>query len=203
MTLKGWLRTRRTTRGWWSATGTAIAIVAVLVIGTSSAVGSARGVSKPGKENWKHLGTNFAAAHGNARREVLARKAQAYSLDRAGIAGLLRSAPAPTTKRGAGVVLSLPDPNGTFQRFVVHRSQVMAPGLAARHPEIQTYSGVGIDDSAATIHADLSPLGFHASVRSAGGAWYIDPYYRLDQSVYASYYGRNVKESSTFVERDA
>ena len=29
----------------------------------------------------------------------------------------------------------------------------------------------------ATIHADLSPLGFHASVRSATGVWYIDPYY--------------------------
>ena len=45
-------------------------------------------------------------------------------------------------------------------------SDVMAPGLADLHPDIQTYSGRGIDDPAATIHADLSPLGFHASVRS-------------------------------------
>src|SRR4051812_17288097 len=80
-----------------------------------------------------------------------------------------RAGGASPTKRGAGVVLSLPDPDGTFQRFVVHRSRVMAPGLAAKHPEIQTYSGVGIDDPAATIRADLSPVGFHASVRSAGG----------------------------------
>src|SRR5580765_3513237 len=203
MTRKDLAGKRRTARAWWAATGTiAIAIVAILMIGTSSAW-SARGGSMPGKQNWQHLGTKLAAAHGNAQRKILTTKAQGYSLDRAGLASLLRAAPAPTTARGAGVVLSLPDPNGKFQRFVVHRSQVMSPGLAAKHPEIQTYSGVGIDDSAATIHADLSPLGFHASVRSAGGAWYIDPYYHLDQSVYASYYGRNVTEAATFVERDA
>ena len=85
-----------------------------------------------------------------------------------------------------------------------HRSNLMAPGLAARHPDITTYSGVGIDDRTATIHADLSHLGFHASVRSSSGSWYIDPYFHLDQSVYASYYGRDVAESSTpFIERDA
>ncbi len=204
MTLGALARKRRTARAWWTATGTiAIAIVAILMIGTSSAAGSARGVGMPGKQNWNRLGTKLAAAHGNAKREILTTKAQGYSLDRTGLASLLRAAPAPTTARGVGVVLALPDPNGKFQRFVVHRSQVMAQGLAAKHPEIQTYSGVGIDDSAATIHADLSPLGFHASVRSAGGAWYIDPYYHLDQSVYASYYGRNVTEAAPFVERDA
>ena len=81
----------------------------------------------------------------------------------------------------------------------------MAPGLAEQHPEIQTFSGVGVDDPAATVAADLSPLGFHASVRAPDGAWYIDPYYHLDQSVYASYYGRDVKDDRTapFVERDA
>jgi hypothetical protein len=80
----------------------------------------------------------------------------------------------------------------------------MSPGLAAKHPEITTYSGTGIDDPRATIHADLSPLGFHASVRSSGGAWYIDPYYHLDQSLYASYYGRDLRApSSVFVERGA
>ena len=69
----------------------------------------------------------------------------------------------------------------------------MAPGLAKRHPEIKTYNGRGITDRAATIHADLSPLGFRASVRSANGSWYIDPYYvGPDSGVYASYWARHV-----------
>ena len=33
----------------------------------------------------------------------------------------------------------------------------MAPGLAIKHPDIQTFDGRGIDDPAATIHADSAP----------------------------------------------
>ena len=42
-------------------------------------------------------------------------------------------------------------------------------------------------------------------MRSPNGAWYIDPYYHLDQSVYASYFGRDVPTTphGAFVERDA
>ena len=78
----------------------------------------------------------------------------------------------------------------------------MEPGLAARHPDIKTYDGVGIDDPTATVAADTGPLGFHASVRAATGSWYIDPYYHLDTSVYISYYGRDLLDNphGTFVE---
>src|SRR5262245_36200224 len=71
----------------------------------------------------------------------------------------------------------------------------MDPALAARHPDIKTFAGRGLDDPNATIRADQTPLGFHASVRSPGGSWYIDPYYHLSDSVYASYYGRDLKDS--------
>ena len=80
----------------------------------------------------------------------------------------------------------------------------MEPGLAAKHPEIKTYAGRGLDDPAATVRADTTPLGFHASVRGPKGAWYIDPYYHLDDSVYVSYYGRDLvaDPDGAFVERD-
>ena len=99
-------------------------------------------------------------------------------------------------------VVSLPAPNGRFQRFALARTAIMSPGLQRKHPEIATYGGVGIDDPGATIHADLSPFGFHASVRSPNGGWYIDPYYRQNPNYYVSYHGQQLKDSFPFREHE-
>ena len=75
------------------------------------------------------------------------------------------------------------------------------------HPEIRTYAGNGIDDPGLSIRMDVTPMGFHASVRSPGGAgaWYVDPAYnRRGESRHLSYYGADVPRSAeSFVERDA
>jgi hypothetical protein len=113
------------------------------------------------------------------------------------------TAPAARSLR-ATTVLTLPAPDGSMQRFEVTESPIMEPELAARHPEITTWSGRGIDDPAATIRADQTPLGFHASVRSPYGAWYVDPYYHLDDSLYITYYGRDLSHDANagFVEQE-
>jgi hypothetical protein len=123
----------------------------------------------------------------------------AFTLDAAGMQAKLATAPtvglhARAMAKGAGTVISLPAPDGSFQRFEVQESPVMEAGLAAKHPDIKTYAGRGLDDPDATIRADETPLGFHASVRSRDGAWYIDPYYHLSDRVYASYYGRDLAD---------
>ncbi|RSZ60569.1 hypothetical protein HF313_19660 [Massilia atriviolacea] len=111
------------------------------------------------------------------------------TLDAAGMASLTASAP---LERGSGTLaasqtISLPHPDGGYQRFTLVESPIMEAGLAARHPGIKTYKGRGIDDPSATLRMDITPLGLHASVRSANGGWYVDPYYHLDTSLYASY----------------
>ena len=129
-----------------------------------------------------------------------------YRLQRAGLARVLALAPQERSRaaRTKPLVVSIPTPDGSFQRFRLEQSAIMAPGLARKHPEIKTYSGRGIDVHADTIHADLSPLGFHASVRGPQGSWYVEPFYRGSQSLYVSYYGRAVRDSDVpFVERDA
>ena len=50
----------------------------------------------------------------------------------------------------------------------------------------------GIDDPAATIRADVSPLGFHASIRSPQGNWYIDPSSKANDDAYVVYYTRDL-----------
>lgn len=77
--------------------------------------------------------------------------------------------------RPAGAVLLLPLPEGGTQRYQVRPVPVLAPTLAARFPQIQTYEAQGLDDPTATARLDVGPGGFHAQVLSASGAYYLDP----------------------------
>ncbi|MFY1636664.1 M12 family metallo-peptidase [Solwaraspora sp. WMMB335] len=184
-----------------------VAVVAAALlpaIGPSGAASAApeRGTDIAGTP-WATLDSAPATSRSGRPADIEARRMAAYSLDREAIAAQLDRAPdeSARTATAAPLVLSVPDPNGEIQRFEVVDSPVMQDGLAARHPEIRTYAGSGVDDPTATIRADLTPLGFHASVRSSDGAWYVDPYHR-DQSVYASYYAHDlVNRHGTLVER--
>ncbi len=99
-----------------------------------------------------------------------------------------------TLSRTPGI-LTVPDPAGRPVRFRVAEDSILQPGLQARHPGIHTYAGRGIDDPTRTIRLDLTPMGFHASVRSpgAGRAWYVDPAYnRRGATTLLSYFGAAV-----------
>jgi hypothetical protein len=173
----------------------------------SSASGSGSATDRTGKDLWQAEGSAPALSPTGTKPDLKIADPETYTLDDGGLAGLLGRVPdAPEVGAGSArtLTVSLPDPNGKFQRFAIHQSDLMAPALAAKHPEIQTFSGRGLDDPAATIHADMSPIGFHASVRSTTGTWYVDPYFQRDDSLYTSYYGRSVQSApGQFVERDA
>ncbi len=135
--------------------------------------------------------------------DIKATNYRAFSLDRGAMKVRLTEAPSDRTQAAAApLVLSLPAPNGGFERFAVQESPVVAPALAARFPFIKTYAGQGIDDPSATVRLDLGRTGFHAQILSAAGDWYIDPIFRLDQSAYASYFEKSlVNTHGAFVER--
>ncbi|MDB5748515.1 MAG: hypothetical protein JWP72_3363 [Massilia sp.] len=111
---------------------------------------------------------------------------RAATLDKAGMQATTAGAPLERSLAAAATI-SLPHPAGGYQRFSLVEAPIMEPGLAAKHPEIKTYKGKGIDDPSATLRMDVTPLGLHASVRSPSGGWYVEPYYHLDDSLYASY----------------
>ena len=76
-----------------------------------------------------------------------------------------------------------------------------------RNPDILTWSGRSLDNPGSTIALDVTPMGFHASVRGAGGqgAWLVDPAYdRRGTTTHLSYYAAAVDKSDAqdFVERE-
>mgnify|MGYP002776999569 CR=1 FL=1 len=102
------------------------------------------------------------------------------------------AAPGAAQQRGPArppVEIGLPLPDGTTGRFRLVRTQVMAPGLAARYPQIQTYAGVSLDDPTATVRADVGPMGFRALVLSdrPGGETAIGPVSTSDFTHVVSY----------------
>ena len=91
-----------------------------------------------------------------------------FSLDAAQLAARLAPAP-PETQPADAVALELPYPDGTLHRFALTQVPVLAPALAARYPEIQTYAGHGLDEPTATVRLETDPTGLHAQVITPSG----------------------------------
>ncbi|GAB3849937.1 hypothetical protein GCM10028822_14570 [Hymenobacter terrigena] len=111
-----------------------------------------------------------AARNGNAAPKTAG---SWFTLDATQLAARLASAPL-ETKPAAAVTLELPYPDGTLHRFALTQVPVMAPALAARYPQIQTYAGHGLDEPTASVRLETSPAGLHAQVLAPTSALSIE-----------------------------
>ena len=138
------------------------------------------------------------AARSDREPAVPTTKFQAFTADLARLRAALAKAPLDlvtaaargTVVEGNPVEINLPMPRGgQLARFRVEEVAIMEPALAAKHPDIKTYRGTGIDDPAAQLALDVTPLGFHAQILSPSGRVYVSPYYYGGvDDLYASYY---------------
>ncbi|USX54641.1 M12 family metallo-peptidase [Lentzea sp. HUAS12] len=164
------------------------ALTALLTAVTAGALVTAPGTAAAAGNPWTRAGDDVIASR-SARQGTAG-----FTLDRSAMAAALA---------GTGTVeVVLPTPAGTFERFALADSPVMEAGLAAQHPEIRTYAGRGLDDPAASVRAELTPLGFRASVRSQRGQWSVAPHSHRDQGLYHSSYGRALSPSDPLREAE-
>lgn len=168
------------TRSWKTWLGLALAAVAIAA-GVGGIVGL--GQAQEPDNVWQLVAGRPA---GVPARAALVGDFAIVRLNRPALEGRLSLAPADRDlATAAPTVLSLPAADGSFGRFRVADSPILAPELAAAFPEFRTYTGQGIDDPTATTRVGWTELGFHAIVVSASGTTYIDPYATGNVELYA------------------
>jgi hypothetical protein len=127
------------------------------------------------------------------------KKYRSLSLDTIHLQSLLRRAPREFTAAANSPdvpIISLPMPDGSMQRFKIYDSPIMEEGLAARYPEIRTFSGQSLDGSAINTRFGWTPQGFHAILLTPRGTVLIEPEASNQTSSYISYFQGDVPAGS-------
>lgn len=140
---------------------------------------------------WSDLPEKNIPRQTGAQRDIIPKRYRTVRLDLPQLQPLLAAAPERFASSGTDneTVLTLPMPDGSWQRFRLGESPVMEAGLQAKFPDVRCYTGEGIDDPTATLKCDLTPHGFHAMIRSERhGTVFIDPYQRGDRDHYVVYF---------------
>lgn len=119
-------------------------------------------------------------------------KARVFDLDSDALRAQLAALPAESTALSARPLIHLPMPDGSSMGFRVAATEVMAPALAARYPQIRTFSGVGDSDPSISGRFDLGPRGFHGQIFTPQGTVFIDPLRRGETRIHQSYYTRDM-----------
>ncbi len=145
---------------------------------------------------WSDLNEATLSASVRAQRTLTPRKYRTLAANLGTLDRLLAQA------RTRVVVLTLPLPDGTFGKFRIENSALLAPAIAAQFSNLQTWRGYGIDDPTASVALDRTPAGFHALILSAGGTVYVDPYSRTDPSRYISYAKRDYTSPQAALFKD-
>jgi len=151
---------------------------------------------------WKDILESKIAAAGK-QRKIVPQQYRTLKLDTGSLVSFLKTIPKEFTEaaKKSALVITLPMPDGSFNRFRLAETSMMEPGLAAKFPNIKTYNGQGIDDPYATIKIDWSERGFHAMVLSPIiGSVYIDPYVQETLTSYISYFKKNYRQKTPFIE---
>ncbi len=154
------------------------------------------GFSQESQRVWTDLDDTILRS--GAERAIVPQKYRTLQLNESSMKQKLASAPLKASTGASPLLIDLPMPDGEMAQFEIFEYKMMEDGLAAKFPEIKTYTGRGVTDPTATIKLDITPQGFHGVIHSTEGSTYIDPYYRVNQGQYISYHKKDYKSDKTF-----
>lgn len=144
---------------------------------------------------------NESSIRATGKRQIIPQKYLTVALNGSVLKDKLFSAPheKAVKLRESTCIISLPLPNGQMQSFRIVESPIMAPELAAKFPEIKTFSVKGIDDPYANGKLDWGSNGFHGMIRTIHGDYFIDPYCTENTNAYITYYTADFKKDPAHI----
>lgn len=169
----------------------------VLLVAIMSAAAFGKG---SGDGLWREI-NDSSAAFRSADRSIIPDNYRTFKLNQVLLRTVLESAPAEFKDQYgmSNTIITLPMPDGSFERFRIEHSLIVEPGLVEKFPELgATYRGQGIDDPSATVRLDFLPSGFHSMILSSKGTFLVDPYSKGDTENYISYRKNDVQKTGTF-----
>jgi Metallo-peptidase family M12B Reprolysin-like/Secretion system C-terminal sorting domain len=95
----------------------------------------------------------------------------------------------------AGMVVSLPMPDGSFKDFRVWQTPVMPEELAARYPDIKTFTAEAVGNRNITAKLDFTLYGFHAMIYDGDRTSFIDPYDNYHDGYYLVHYKKDERRA--------
>lgn len=94
-------------------------------------------------------------------------------------------------------IIDLPAPDGRLKQFRVFEAPMMEAPLAAKYPQIKTYTAIEVGNPLVTAKLDYTVFGFHGKVFDNENTYFIDPLTNMSENWYQVYYKRDfVKPAS-------
>ncbi len=98
-----------------------------------------------------------------------------------------------------GVTIALPMPDGSMMNFKVWQTPMMPDELAAKYPDIKTFTAEAIGNHTVTAKLDFTLYGFHAMIFNGEQTSFIDPYDNMHDGFYMAHY--KADETRAFSDR--
>lgn len=111
-----------------------------------------------------------------------------FSLAEAAMFSELKSAPADIDH---AQIIALPFADGSLRDFRVWRSGLLSGGLAARYPDMGTYSAEAVGNANITAKIDITVYGLHAIIFDGNNISLVDPVEGSTAGVYAVHYKKD------------
>jgi reprolysin-like metallo-peptidase family M12B/type IX secretion system substrate protein len=98
-----------------------------------------------------------------------------------------------------GVIVGLPLADGTMMNFKVWQTPMMPDELAAKYPDIKTFTAEAVGNHTITAKLDFTLYGFHAMIFNGAQTSFIDPFDNMHDGFYMVHYKSD--EERPFNER--